>query len=396
MRVVIKLVMARRQGAGAAAIAALGVALALVTAGCAGGTSDSAGPAHEPARVSTITLAHASSVPGLFRRLGLRRVFALPSGWSVDDTAASASGHWLAFSVYRTRGSGDPMQREDTWVTNTTTGRTRRFPQINTGWYAGTSAVIGNWLLRQEQQQLGNSDARRWRLYAQPIASDRPILLAQSNGMVSISAVPTLPAIARADTAFWVEGTTATRYALEMWRPGQRHPHTLATLDHQADPFADAHRIYLDQYLALAGNGEPPVAVSRLASDGSVHTLVTVSSSAEPVVTGSRHLVYFPYPGDGQGRWMLRPLTTSGRAHPIGTSILGAYAAVPLNDHQFLSWGSDEYDVLDINTGHQTNVQRGTTNVTVPRTTGTMMSVGVNQPKQIAVVGEGKPRLRAS
>lgn len=322
-------------------------------------------------------------------------MFALPPGWSVDDTAASASGHWLAFSVYRTGSTDDTTpRREDTWVTNTATGQTRRFPLINRGWYGGTSAVVGDWLLRREEQQIGNTDSDRWRLYAQRISSARPTLLAQSNGPVSTGAVPTLPAIEGSDTAYWVVGTTATQYTVDRWRPGQRHPQRLATLSHQADPVADAHGVYLDQYLALAGNGEPPVAVSRLASDGSVHTLVTVSSSAEPVITGDQ-LVYFPHPGVGQGPWMHRPLTTSGRAHPIGARILGAYAAVALNDHQFLSWWSDQYDVLDINTGRQSTVQRGTTNVTVPRTTGTTMSVGVNQPKQTAVVGEGKPRLRA-
>lgn len=323
-------------------------------------------------------------------------MFALPSGWSVDDAAASASGRWLAFSVYRTGSTDYPTpRREDTWVTDTATGQTRRFPLVNRTWYGGTSAVVGDWLLRREEQQIGNSDSYRWRLYAQPISSDRPMLLAQSNGAVSMNTVPTLPAIEGGDTAYWVVGASANRYAVDRWRPGQRHPQRLALLSHQAEPFADGHGIYLDQYLALAGNGEPPAVVSRLAGDGSVHTLVTVSSSVEPVVTGS-HLVYFPHPGDGQGRWMLRPLTTSGRARPIGTSVRGAYAAVPLNDHQFLSWWSDQYDVLDINTGKQTTVQRGTTNVTVPRTTGTMISVGVNRPKQIAVVGEGEPRLRAS
>jgi hypothetical protein len=301
----------------------------------------------------------------------------------------------LAFSVYRTGSTDNPTpRREDTWVTNTATGRTRRFPLINRGWYGGASAVVGDWLLRREEQQIGNTDSDRWRLYAQPISSARPMLLAQSNGAVSTGAVPTLPAI-EGNTAYWVVGTTASQYAVDRWRPGQRHPQRVATLGRQADPFADAHGIYLDQYLALAENGNAPVAVSRLASDGSVHTLVTVSSSTEPVITGD-HLVYFPHPGVGQGRWMLRPLTASGRAHPIGTPVLGPYAAVALNDHQFLSWWSDQYDVLDINTGQQATIQRGTINVTVPRTTGTMMSVGVNQPKQIAVVGEGEPRLRAS
>ncbi|GLY32293.1 hypothetical protein [Kineosporia sp. NBRC 101731] len=306
-----------------------------------------------------ITLSKASVLPPDLDVLGSGQAWELPSGRSVAGSGARQVGHYLLMPV-----DADHVQATQTWVMDMKTGATRRYASIDEGWIENMAIGAGDWMLRSEVMDPSSGGCTgadedgcySWRLYAQPLDSTTPRLLAESQKPGRRASVPSLVTDGR--QIGWQQGDASGRYPIYRWEPGARTADVVAERDQPgALEFTDDGRLFV---LETAPGAEVTDTVYlksltqiRLPGPKQIAPVTTFLGLMYYDVIGQT-VTYFPQAGDGHGNWLTVPLGskagTGRQGELINPGIDGPYAAAWITDTKLLSssaTGTTVYDLKD-------------------------------------------------
>ncbi len=389
--------------------------LALLCAGCGGGVHGS--PQPQPASVGPLTLRAVARLPKPLSTLGVDGTFALPAGWRVDGFGVERSGRYLVFSAIpvhvptpaasSTRGgeagapSQGPSSPEQTWVVDSKTGRTSRFPQINPGWYAGIAVPGAGWVLREERQQLSGvkcgttqaegADCYLWRLYAQPLPTGRPRLLAQSEAPGPQAWAP-LP-VTNGRYFVWEQGESAGRIGVYRWTPGAVEATELTTRKVPGQLNLDGRDgLYITEGTlspTAGANRDSTYRVNADVATTSVPTKVAAFSSAGIFDIRDGRIAYST--GSGEHAVPLSVLTIGSRqaASKVGPAMDGYYAANWIDSTHVVTWAASGFTLLDLrNPGRASAFAPDAVGLVAPRTSDGYLDLGYAPP---TVDDDGSP-----
>ncbi|MBL1081697.1 hypothetical protein JK359_06840 [Streptomyces actinomycinicus] len=328
-------------------------AAALLTAGCDSGTAGTTGPAASapaPVRLKAVT-----PVPRALAKLRPDGSLAMPRGWNIDGSGVTATGKHLVLMAVppaRTRGGA-----AETWVVDSGTGRVRRFPQVGSGWTANNPVLGGGWLLHVESRQLdgtacgqpasATADCFRWRLYAQPLSSGKPRLIARSAQPGHQSLVP--HPLADGRTFVWEQGTTAGKYGVFRWTGGAPRPERLLSRSTRGRLDVDGGALYLTEGTLTPDGGASTRTTYRLGLRSPVQPrrVARFTGSGGFAVHGGR-IAYFPRAADETGR--IRVLTIGGRTRPVdvGAPVNGFYEVDWITGNRLVTWAISGYALADV------------------------------------------------
>jgi hypothetical protein len=235
-------------------------------------------------------------------------------------------------------------------------------------------------MLREEVTQPPDGDAD-WRLYAQPLDSPNPRLLAQSTPSGDQGEATALVTDGR--KIAWEQGDASGKYTIKLWTPGARAPVTVAERHGQGLlDFTDDGKLFIGE---TAQGSKRTRTVTQIPLPGQANTaaMTTFQGLLWYTVAGQT-LTYFPGRGDGYGQWMTIPLGTSAisgsKGDPISPGIDGAYLTEWITASKLLSWSATGLTVFDLE--HPANTVTSTsTRIAPPRVDAGYLGIGYNPSK---------------
>jgi len=348
-----------------------------------------------------ITLSSASRLPSALSPLGPGQAWVLPSGASVSGFGARRSGKYLLMTVniadetskgstsgdlFGAASSGSATQ---TWVVDADTGLTHRYPLINKGWTETTVIGAGGWMLRKEVLQLpddecqnsGAYDCYQWRLYAQPLDSGSPRILAESSRPGSQGYSPSL--VTDGAEIAWEQADSANAYTLHLWKPGAKTATRVGERSTQGLlDFTSDGRLFVAETAPGATRTSTiyPHALDQILLPGQQDAAPTTTFTGLSYysVSGGT-VVYFPEPGDGHGEWRKLPLgsrtTKSNQGQAIKPGVDGAYSVEWITDSMLLSLSATGVTLYDLG-DPSASATATSTDLTAPRAGEGYLEVG--------------------